>query len=566
LANTVFKLRRSSVAGKQPNTSTLSIGELGINLTDRKLYSSDGTNIFETGSNLTSLSVFSDITVGNSSVNTVVNSSSITVKSIVANGGTGTANQVLASNGSAIYWTNSQGAGASRTYSITTVSGTQNTFTTPGSFVSGTTDVYLNGVHLSNAEYSEISSNTIQLTENVPNGAVVEVSGWVTINTLVAGSNTTIQFNDSGYINSSANFTWNKNSNTLSVGNSSVNTTISNGNISINGNNISPVQSFRNKIINGNFDIWQRGTSTTTAGYLADRWTTNNTGSSFTSSRQSFTLGQTSVPYEPTYWHRTVVTSSAGASNGVVVRECIESVRTLAGQTATLSFWAKADASKNIAVEFSQIFGTGGSPSSTVTTIGVTTCALTTSFQKFTITVNIPSISGKTLGSNNDDCLELRFWLDAGSSFNSRTNSLGQQSGTFDIAQVQLEAGSVATPFEIRPMGAELSLCQRYYEKSYSQETVPGTATQVGRLCLFMGTVTGTVMFVSTTFSTKKRSTPTITIYSSTNGTTGSVSQDALPDVSATVNQNNNNGFDVSWTNGAGRGGGFYHYTASAEY
>ena len=75
MANTVFKLRRSSVAGKSPNTSTLSTGELAINLTDRKLYSSDGTNIFETGSNLTSLSVFSDISVGNSTVNTVVNSS-----------------------------------------------------------------------------------------------------------------------------------------------------------------------------------------------------------------------------------------------------------------------------------------------------------------------------------------------------------------------------------------------------------------------------------------------------------------------------------------------------------
>ena len=89
---------------------------------------------------------------------------------------------------------------------------------------------------------------------------------------------------------------------------------------------------------------------------------------------------------------------------------------------------------------------------------------LTTSWQKFTVTVNIPSISGKTLGSNNDDFLGLYFWLDAGSDYNSRTNSLGQQSGTFDIAQVQLEAGSVATPFEMRPIGTELALCQRYYQ------------------------------------------------------------------------------------------------------
>jgi hypothetical protein len=120
-----------------------------------------------------------------------------------------------------------------------------------------------------------------------------------------------------------------------------------------------------------------------------------------------------------------------------------------------------------------QQFGDGGSPSSSVTAIGVTTCALTTDWQKFTVTATIPSISGKTLGTNNNDYLSLLFWFDAGSNINSRTNSLGQQSGTFDIAQVQLEAGSVATPFEVRPLGVELALCQRYYQ-IYTQPPLRG--------------------------------------------------------------------------------------------
>lgn len=235
---------------------------------------------------------------------------------------------------------------------------------------------------------------------------------------------------------------------------------------------------WRNRIINGNFDFWQRGTSVTgvTNGqYLADRWVSLRVGTTANVSQQSFTLGQTDVPCEPAYFHRIVVTSVANAANYYRIDQLIESVRTLAGQTATLSFWAKANASKNIAVEISQNFGTGGSPSSSVTGIGVTTCALTTSWQKFTVTVNIPSISGKTLGSGNNDWLGVHFWFDAGSSFASRTNSLGQQSGTFDIAQVQLEAGSVATPFEMRPMGTELALCQRYYIKmqQYIQDTIP---------------------------------------------------------------------------------------------
>jgi len=153
LANTTFKLRRPSVAGKAPNTSSLSIGELAINLTDRKLYSSDGSNIFETGSNLTSLSVFSDVSVGNSANNTVINSSSISVKSIIANGGIGTANQVLASNGTGVYWKDASGS--------------------------------------------------------------------------VAGSNTQIQFNDSGTANAISSFTFDKSNTVVSVGNSTINSTVS---------------------------------------------------------------------------------------------------------------------------------------------------------------------------------------------------------------------------------------------------------------------------------------------------------------------------------------------------
>jgi len=221
---------------------------------------------------------------------------------------------------------------------------------------------------------------------------------------------------------------------------------------------------FRNKVINGSFDVWQRATSQTSDGYGSDdRWLNSNAGSTKTASRQTFTLGQTDVSGNPKYWARTVVTSVAGANNYCHKRQSVEGVSTLAGQTVTLSFWAKADASKNIAVEFKQAFGTGGSPSADVNGASVTTVALTTSWVRYTVTAALPSVTGKTLGTNNDDSLQVVFWFDAGSTFNSRTNSLGQQSGTFDIANVQLEAGSQASPFEQRPVGLELALCQRYY-------------------------------------------------------------------------------------------------------
>ena len=225
-----------------------------------------------------------------------------------------------------------------------------------------------------------------------------------------------------------------------------------------------PLAGFRNAVINGNFDIWQRGTTQTALGYgSADRWHNTFVGSACTLSRQEFTLGQTSVPGEPTYFCQAVVSSVAGASNYAFLQHRIESVRAFAGQEVTLSFWAKADASKSIAVEFVQVFGSGGSPSSAVQEIGVTKASLTTSWQKITVTTTVPSIAGKTLGTGGDDSLRLNIWLDAGSDSNSRTDTLGQQSGTFDIAQVQLEPGPVATVFERRPLGVELALCQRYF-------------------------------------------------------------------------------------------------------
>jgi hypothetical protein len=94
--NTTIQLKRSSVAGKQPNTAALSIGELAINITDQKLYSSNGTAIFEPAANVTNLRV-----TANASIN-----------SIVANGSLGTAGKVLTSNSvGGIYWATSSGGG-----------------------------------------------------------------------------------------------------------------------------------------------------------------------------------------------------------------------------------------------------------------------------------------------------------------------------------------------------------------------------------------------------------------------------------------------------------------------
>ena len=236
-----------------------------------------------------------------------------------------------------------------------------------------------------------------------------------------------------------------------------------------------PLAGLRNRIINGDFDIWQRGTSFTGNEYGADRWFNGRIGTTHTVTRQAFTVGQTAVPNEPTYFSRTVVTSVAGAGNSSILTQKIEDVRTFAGQQVTISFWTKVDATKNISVELAQSFGTGGSPSADVTGIGVTKVSIGTSWQKVTVTATLPSISGKTLGTDNNSSLNAIIWFDAGSTYNARTDSLGQQSGTFEIAQVQVERGPVATPFERRPQQVELALCQRYYSTLDTYGTQPVT-------------------------------------------------------------------------------------------
>jgi hypothetical protein len=264
----------------------------------------------------------------------------------------------------------------------------------------------------------------------------------------------------------------------------------------------------RNLIINGDFSVWQRGVSQTTSGYGSDdRWTNLNGGTTKVASQQTFSIGQTDVPNNPEFYARTVVTSVAGVGNFCTKTQNIENVSKTSGSQVTLSFWAKADAAKNIASEFTQNFGTGGSPSSAVTAIEVTTHSLTTAWQKFTVTTTLPSITGKTLGTNDNDSLGLTFWFDAGSNLDGRTNSLGQQSGTFDISNCTLEFGTAATDFEYVSPREQLDNCKRYFER------LGGSVLQM----LGAGhceTTNGAQ--ISTSYGKKRVDTPTITFSSQT--------------------------------------------------
>ena len=223
----------------------------------------------------------------------------------------------------------------------------------------------------------------------------------------------------------------------------------------------------KNKIINGDFYINQRAfTSSTAGGYGLDRWSSVVADGTVTYSVQTFTVGAAPVTgYEGKNFARLVTTGQTLSTAQGRLFQGIEDVRTFANQTVTISFWAKAaTGTPKMAIELNQDFGTGGSPSTAVANYaGQVT--LTTSWVRYSLTLAIPSISGKTIGTTTPGGLFLQMWGSAGSSFNSRTGSLGIQSNTFDIWGVQVEASSTASDFQTATgtLQGELAACQRYF-------------------------------------------------------------------------------------------------------
>lgn len=216
-----------------------------------------------------------------------------------------------------------------------------------------------------------------------------------------------------------------------------------------------PIDGFRNRVINGDFSIWQRGTSQSAAGYgSADRWQFFFGTGTGVVSRQAFDLGQTDVPGNPRFFCRHDLSSLAGAGIGTAFGQRIEDVRTLAGRKATLTFYARAEYEQALGARAIQDFGTGGSPSAAVET-PIDEFTVGQTWQKFTATVSLPSIAGKTLGSNDNSNVRIDI---------SR-NDAATIGGYVDVARVSFVEGDAmaeADPFSPRHVQQELALCQRY--------------------------------------------------------------------------------------------------------
>ena len=268
-----------------------------------------------------------------------------------------------------------------------------------------------------------------------------------------------------------------------------------------------PTQVFRkNRLINGNFDIWQRGpaghvgnlSGPAQALYGPDRWMFSMPANS-AAVWERLEFGPGEGFNEGRFGLRV---SRSGSSDGMRISQPIEGVETCSGKRVTVSFYMRSSINHMCSVMLRQSFGVGGTDAGPGVNEQV---AVTTEFKKYVVTLDIPSIAGKKRVPGRD-FLELVF------------SSMGAGAYSLDLASVQLETGAVATDFDLRPFVQELMLCQRYYEKTFSYEIEPNDGiTHIGSLIsiVYIGQSGWSSQPVGHwIFKVEKRATPSVRLYS----------------------------------------------------
>ena len=260
---------------------------------------------------------------------------------------------------------------------------------------------------------------------------------------------------------------------------------------------VPPLIAGKNFIINGGMDFWQRGTSFTVSNnaYLMDRW--YNTGdTNLTVTRD------TDVPTDPYFQYSAKLVGTGTQS----ITQKIESANSqfMAGKVVTISLYAKKTSGTG-ALNINIYYPSAKDNFASLTQIGSALQLSSnpgSSWAKYSVTVTMPSniINGLAVLIDNVN------------------------SHTIFVTGVQVELGSTATPFS-RAGGTiqgELAACQRYYEKSYPTDTALGTVDET--YATWTSANAGDTSLVNGTayFKVTKRIQPTITIYNTSSGTTGS--------------------------------------------
>lgn len=339
---------------------------------------------------------------------------------------------------------------------------------------------------------------------------------------------------------------------------------LSSGDIRVTSINNGPLAGFRNKIINGNFLVNDYGIPSenmnNSYGFVINRWiigfTTSNTVGIAT--RMDFAIGQTEVPGNPKHYMRLDVTNTQDSLG--FFWQGIEDVTLFSGETATFSFYAKANpAITLLRVLCAQRFGDGGSADNN--NFGFNNVGIGTLWARYTFTDTFASVSGKTIGSSGVP--NIRCILDLPNASSTYT---------LDLANFQLERGPIATPFEERDIQSEISRCRRYYHTSFPEGTLHGNNAGLDGAIVFPQSAGGSAdnevpLF---NFPVQMVFAPSITLYnpSANNSEIRNISLNA-DWASTTVSGINKNGARIDgYTSGGSDEGNAcaYHYTANAEF
>jgi len=281
---------------------------------------------------------------------------------------------------------------------------------------------------------------------------------------------------------------------------------------------------YDNLIPNGALSIWQRQTTSLTAGNLntystpfADRWfvvkngLTGISGLTLNTSRQTFDSNQTSVPGSPLYYvdFNTQYSGISAAQNRPRLENVQSEARLLQGQQATLSFWAKSTVSgSTLDIVYNRYKDTYANSAAVKTATesrvnvtyptGITLNTLWNQY-KYTFT---PAVAGFTLAETETG------WLAVGLEFPSST-------ATVSLAQVQLELGGDVTEAIYKDPKLELERCSPYYLRTYDWDQNNGYtgSSRFNEQKLQLGNL-NSQRYYTIPFPVETVTTPTITLYS----------------------------------------------------
>ena len=291
----------------------------------------------------------------------------------------------------------------------------------------------------------------------------------------------------------------------------------------------------KNAVINGDFNIWQRGVSFVSVvdqQYTADRWLYAKSGAmvhDISRSTDVPTVAQAGRVFNYSLLiDCQTIDSSISATDFCVIEQRIEGYNFLpiAQRPLTLSFWVKAT---KIGIHCAYIKNTGGDRAY----VAEFTINASDTWEFKTISFPATPAAG-TWNYVNGIGLLVGFTLACGSNLQTtpnawqnngalgsanQVNACDNAANNFRICGIQLETGSIATSFEQRSLSGELSLCQRYYEKSYDLGTAPGSITSAGCHCYTNQNTQGNR--TTSYFKAAKRASPTVVSYSVGTGASG---------------------------------------------